>query len=166
MQVSYVSEAEAVLLTPRQSAAMVSITEPGREAPLLDPEKWGALLRVGFADAEYDEGTVTRLMARGKSFDAEAKGFPCRRDAEVIRAFLADLTDRSYINEVIVHCHAGQRRSAAVAKYASEVFGARFDHGYQGYNQTVYALLKEPTRYDVGTSPSVPWWKRIEEVFK
>ena len=67
MQVSYVSESAAMLLTPRQCAAMVSITEPGREAPLPWPEVWGALLRVQFADAEYDEQMLARMEARGKA---------------------------------------------------------------------------------------------------
>ena len=45
-------ESAALMLTPRQGAAMVSITEPGREAALPRPEVWGELLRVQFADAE------------------------------------------------------------------------------------------------------------------
>lgn len=148
MQVSYVSESAAMLLTPRQCAAMVSITEPGREAPLPWPEVWGALLRVEFADAEYDEHMLARMEARGKAFDAESKGFPCRRDAEVIRAFLTRLAGDPRITELVVHCHAGQRRSAAVAKFASEMFGASFDHRYEGYNRTVYALLKNPAQFE------------------
>lgn len=148
MYVSYVSESAAMLLTPRQCAAMVSITEPGREAPLPWPEVWGALLRVQFADAEYDGQMIARVEARGKAFDAEVKGFPCRRTAEAIRAFLARLESDPKITELVVHCHAGQRRSAAVAKFASEMFGARFDHGHEGYNQTVYSLLKDPAQYE------------------
>jgi len=159
MQVSYLSEAAAMLLLPRQDAAMISITEPGRHAVLPSPEDWGALLRVQFADAEYDAQMLARMKARGKAFDAEAKGFPCRRHAEAIHAFLAKLQVQSTITQLVVHCHAGQRRSASVAKFASEMFGASFDHGYDGYNRTVYALLKAPALYETGRT--LGWLARI-----
>ena len=153
MQVSYLSEAAAMLLVARHDAAMISITEPGRQAVLPSPEGWGALLRVEFADAEYDAQMLARMKARGKAFDAEAKGFPCRRHAEAILGFLAKLPVQSTITQLVVHCHAGQRRSASVAKFASEMFGASFDHSYEGYNRTVYALLKAPALYETGRPP-------------
>ena len=147
MRVRYVSEPVALQLVPDPQSALVSITEPGREAPLPNPDSWGALLRVQFADAEYDNDMLTRLEARGVPFDPDAKGFPCRRHAEAIRAFLAGL-DVGRMQELIVHCHAGQRRSAAVAKYAAETLEAEgFNHGYEGYNKTVYALLANPATF-------------------
>lgn len=109
---------------------------------------------------------LARLEARGVPFDPDAKGFPCRRHAEAIRAFLAGL-DVGCVQELIVHCHAGQRRSAAVAKFAGETLAAEgFDHGYKGYNQTVYALLKNPATFEPITQVRVPngwlkrWWRR------
>jgi predicted protein tyrosine phosphatase len=147
-RVSYLSEASAKLLVPDQSVAMVSITERSREASLSGVEGWGALLRVHFSDAEYDEQMLARLKARGKVFDVEAKGFPSRRSSETIRAFLVRISDDPTITELVVHCHAGQRRSAAVAKFASEMYGASFDHSYSGYNRTVYALLRTPALYE------------------
>ena len=147
MQVRYVSEAVALQLVPDPQSALVSITEPGRIASLPNPDSWGALLRVQFADAEYDHGMLARLEARGVPFDADAKGFPCRRHAEAIRAFLAGL-DVGRVQELIVHCHAGQRRSAAVAKFAAQTLEAEgVSHGYEGYNKTVYALLENPATF-------------------
>ena len=61
-------------------------------------------------------------------------------------------------------CHAGQRRSAAVAKFASEALEAQgFDHGYKGYNKTVYALLKNPATFEPITQVRAPngWLKRL-----
>jgi predicted protein tyrosine phosphatase len=107
MLVRYVSEAQVLLLAPRPNAALVSITEPGREAPLPTPEAWGALLRIEFADAEYYGGTIARLQARGKPFNADSKGFPCRRTTQALHAFLDAVAGQISINELIVHCHAG-----------------------------------------------------------
>lgn len=79
-------------------------------------------MQVQFADVEYDEHMLTRIEARGKAFDAEA-----------IRAFLARLAGEPRITDLGAHWHARQRRSAAVARLASEMYGARFDHNYEGY---------------------------------
>ena len=163
MKVRHVSEPVALRLVPDLRSALVSITEPGRAAPLPNPDSWGALLRVQFADAEYDHAMLARLEARGVPFDPDAKGFPCRRHAEAIRAFLAGL-DVGYVQELIVHCHAGQRRSAAVAKFASEALEAQgFDHSYKGYNKTGYALLKNPATFEPITQVRAPngWLKRL-----
>lgn len=163
MRVRYVSEAVALTLVPHQSVAVVSITEPGRTADL--PSGYGAVLRVQFADAEYDEGTISRLWARGRPFDANAKGFPSKRTSEAIRGFLESIwAKEECFAELIVHCHAGQRRSAAVAKFASEQFGAQFDHGYTGYNKTVYALLVDPMRFDVPNKSTLP--QALQRLFK
>jgi predicted protein tyrosine phosphatase len=161
MLVRYVSEASALLLTPCANGALVSITEPGREAPLPSPDAWGALLRIQFADAEYDNGTIARLQARGKMFDAESKGFPCGRSARALHVFLDDVAGRPGIDELTVHCHAGKRRSAAVAKFASERFSADFDHGYADYNKTVYALLQDPQLYEFSKPQPLTVWGRL-----
>ena len=148
VRVTYVSEATAVALRPTPASAMVSITEPGRQAELL--EGWGALLRVHFRDAEYDHKMIQEVRAAGKRFDPTRMGFPDRRSAEQIRAFLTDVAQRPGISELVVHCHAGQRRSAAVARYAADLFGADFDRTYDGYNRTVYSLLTNPGCFDEG----------------
>ena len=152
MHVCYVSEAEALQLAPRPDWALISITEPGRDAPLVAPLSWGALLRIRFADAEYDAAMLARLSARGVHVDPDAKGFPCSRHAVTIRAFLTRLDAAPHITSLVIHCHAGQRRSAAVAKYACETLGAAgFDPSYQGYNKTVYALLRNPDAFAMST---------------
>jgi predicted protein tyrosine phosphatase len=152
LHIRYVSEAMALELKPTATAAMISITESGRHASLEEPDKWGALLRVQFADAEYDHAMMRRLEGRGKAFDPEAKGFPCRRHAEAIRAFLEGLQGHPQITDLIVHCHAGKRRSVAVAKFASEYFSVTSEDDYSGHNRTVYALLRDPGCMDVARS--------------
>ncbi len=142
LRVTYVSEAAAVEMPANPATAMLSITAPGSQAELADG--WGALLCIQFSDAEYDNATIQNFRSKGKRFDPTAKGFPDRRCAERMREFLDGLVDRPDIEELVVHCHAGQRRSAAVARYAAERFGADFDMTYDGYNRTVYALMRDP----------------------
>jgi predicted protein tyrosine phosphatase len=144
-RVVHLSEVACLAEPPRASAAVISITEPGRVAPLASG--WGALLRVQFLDAELDTSMLQRLAARGKAADLNTKGFPCRTRVEPIRTFLARLADQPSITELLVHCHAGQRRSAAVARFAAERLGVQ-GVARDGFNQTVYALLLNPNHLD------------------
>lgn len=152
-RIRFVSEAVALTIAPSHGAAMVSITEPGRDAPLAG-DGWGALLRVRFADAEYDGAMIESLRARGKAFSADAKGFPSATTSRRVVAFLEALRGRDDIAELIVHCHAGQRRSAAVAKFASEMFPAAICPDCTGFNKTVYMLLKNPDEFGRGSASS------------
>lgn len=47
-----------------------------------------------------------------------------------MRQFILALRPMSQIETLIVHCHAGKSRSAAVAKFAAEMFDLPFDHAY------------------------------------
>lgn len=165
MQIQYLSEADALLLVPRSEAALISITEPGRTAPLIFPQAWGSLLRVQFADAEYDEAMIARLDARGVHFDPSAKGFPDRRNAQAIRDFLAQLSVSPQLTVLYVHCHAGQRRSAAVARYACELLGGDFVDSEKGHNRTVYALLQNPLQFEHPPAPK-SWSSALVGLFK
>lgn len=160
------SEAAALRCTPSPNCALISITEPNRTAELINPHAWGALLRIRFADAEYDLDTFRLLAERGQHFDPAKKGFPVKDHANQIRDFLTSLAANPELVEIIVHCKAGQRRSAAVAKYAAECFSLEFDHGYAGYNRTVYALLKSPAALDVPNARVVTWLDRIVALFR
>jgi predicted protein tyrosine phosphatase len=148
-QVTFLSEPAALLLEPSTDAALISITEPNREARLQNHERWGDLLRVRFVDAEYDAEMLARLHAAGDTFDPVAKGFPSAGPSWEIRQFLDRLKSHPEIVHLFVHCKAGKRRSAAVAKYASELYGLENDQEWGDYNQTVYALLCNPEIYSM-----------------
>lgn len=139
-QVSFVSEREAIELAPRTDVAMISITDSGRTAKL--KEGWGALLRVDFPDITYDEKLLREygnmLSPKWAISDVEAWQ---------MRQFILGLRSMPQIETLIVHCHAGKSRSAAVAKFAAEMFSLPFDHTYDGYNITVYELLHNPDKY-------------------
>ncbi len=145
MRIVYMSEADALNEIPAVDRAMISITEPGRSCPI--GAGWGALLHVRFCDAEYDQEMIDRFAYRNKRFIPEEKGFPAASTVTPIIQFIKGLD--AGISELIVHCHAGQRRSAAVALYASEEIAcsqfSRAKAARETMNVTVYNLLKDPS---------------------
>ncbi len=141
----YMSEAACLAAEPCLTTAVISITEPGRTAPL--PRGWGAVPSVQFVDAEFDVAMLQRLAQRGRAVDLNQKGYPCRERCASIHAFLARIAADPSITDLIVHCHAGQRRSAAVAKFAAERLDLPSTVG-DTYNRTVYALLRDPACFD------------------
>lgn len=142
--VTWLSEAACLEAPPAAHTVILSITEPGRTAPL--PVGWGAVWRFQFADAEWNDAMTQRLRERGQQFDPDARGFPSARHARQILAALDKLQGMPGIEHLIVHCHRGQRRSAAVAKFIAWRYRLPFDHRYDGYNRTVLRLLIEEMR--------------------
>ena len=140
-QVSFLSESAAVQLSPRAESAILSISNPGDQAPL--QPGWDHICRIAFADASYNEQTIASY---GRMWKLSSLGFPTKEHALAIRRFLDDLPP--HIDTLIVHCGAGVSRSGAVAKYASERFGIPFPADYDRYNEALYRLLKEPTIFD------------------
>ena len=139
--VTFISEASAVRLKPLPGAAMISIMNPGEVAALQDG--WEQLLRVGVADASYDERTIASY---GRMWTLSSRGFPTKEHALAIRAFLDQLPPN--IETLIVHCGAGISRSGAVAKFAAERFSTHFPAEYDRYNEALYRLLVNPAVFD------------------
>ncbi|MBK5051733.1 hypothetical protein IQ289_25465 [Burkholderia sp. R-70006] len=163
---TYLSEAACIEARPRMDAAVISITEPGRKAPL--NEGWGAVYRIQFSDAEWDDGMVERLQARGMRFDPESKGFPGPSSTAELLVAIHDIELRGAVSHVVVHCHAGRRRSAAVARFIAQRHGLPFDMSYDGYNRTVFRLLNNPPqRATVAEDRAAGswltrWWNAIQ----
>lgn len=139
--INFISEATAIGLKPLPATAIISITNPGEVAPLR--EGWEHVLRVGVADASYDEKTIESY---GRMWRLSSRGFPTQDHAVAIRAFLDDLP--ADIETLIIHCGAGVSRSGAVAKYASRRFGLPFPADYNRHNEALYRLLEDPNIFD------------------
>lgn len=122
--VQFMSQSQAESLTAEADTALISITEPGDPQAAVDPE-WKHLLRLSFHDVDQDRGEGFRL------FD--------EMHARQILDFVESLPEE--INYVIVHCHAGISRSAAVAKVIASATGASFNEKYSLYNKHVYSVL-------------------------
>ncbi len=157
MHIQFLPEAAALAIEPAPWRAMISITNPGEAASLRDG--WGALLRVQFADASYDETTI---HSYGRMWKLSSRGFFDKRQAIIIRGFIIGLSDS--ISQFYVHCGAGVSRSAAVARYAADYFGVPLEQIHDRLNTTVLALLHDPDRYDAvlaAYQPPPSWWQKL-----
>jgi predicted protein tyrosine phosphatase len=108
---------------------LISMVTPGADRTEVDGF-WQYVLRLEFHDV--DPSHMNRDEACGyKLFSVD--------DATKIIEFL--LTIEPNVDMIWAHCEAGISRSAAVAKFISYVYGARFPDAYQLYNKHVFSTL-------------------------
>lgn len=95
---------DACALTPTPDTVVISISNPGDPAPLL--EGWGAVLRLEFQDfvtvPEGVENTVIFTEEHAKAVDLFVNGYQ----------------EKNFM----VHCDAGVSRSVAVGLFIHEIF--------------------------------------------
>jgi len=131
-RVFFIPERDAVERNGSAFSGMISITEPGRTAPI-DSDKWGTVLRLRFHDIDKPYQNYTLFNEKY-----------AKRIVKWLKEYEGTLT------VVYVHCAAGISRSAAVAKFIAEVYGLAFDKDYPLYNKHVYAELR---KYYYGYDP-------------
>ena len=127
-------EAEHISPKPEEKAAIISINETGDELAVLK-EGWVDKLYLVFDDIDKDLSEVIDTRT-GKPFNLT---FFNSDHAKQITSFVNDIAED--INILVVHCHAGVSRSAAVAKFIAEKYGLKFEHSYSLYNKHVYRVL-------------------------
>jgi hypothetical protein len=105
----HLSQDNASVLPGFASGGLISITEPGRLAPI--QEGWGSILRIQFHDVTEDSLVY-----------AAQEGFVVFSDelADVILDWLEE--HEGTFTDIVVHCAMGVSRSAAVALFISEVY--------------------------------------------
>lgn len=137
--VCYCSEAKATSLHITGACAVISITDCGRKAAL--QKGWSTVIRVEFDDAEYDERS---LKFAGIDWWI-ASGAISPQQAIFLRQNIHGLHESQEDVDLIIHCHAGQSRSAAVAAYVADRYGVKhLQERSPKANKTVYALLNNP----------------------
>jgi hypothetical protein len=98
----------------------------------LDParlkEGWRSILRLEFDDIDPDPKAL---------FAEDPYILFSNEHARQIIKFAHQCNDEG-VEGIVVHCHAGISRSAAVAKWISERFDLDFPSGYMLYNCHVY----------------------------
>jgi predicted protein tyrosine phosphatase len=104
--------------------AVISITGFVQYASLRDG--WLDILRLEFYDTE-DKDTIF-------SFNV--------MQADQINQFVDKVKEQGAAG-ILVHCHAGISRSAAVAKWVARREGLPFNDRYELYNRLVYSVLWE-----------------------
>lgn len=108
--------------TPRPDTAIISITGVGEHDARI-PEGFNCILRLQFEDLEEETiheplGAIPDADESGKPLLWHNLRLPDAHHAKAIIKFLNNLT----CERVIVHCHAGISRSAAVALFISEKY--------------------------------------------
>jgi predicted protein tyrosine phosphatase len=120
-KIEFLSEARAKKLAPMADSALISISD-WKDVELVDG--WNHLLRLQFMDADVDEAWMIL-------FDDDM--------AQKTLDFVATLPPT--VTRLYVHCWAGISRSAAMAKFFSELFKLPFNENYTQYNRLVYRKL-------------------------
>jgi predicted protein tyrosine phosphatase len=114
---------------------LISINEPEKHPSQLIANAWDEVLRCAFWDVTRS-GLVPDLRDTSKFLDTMT-------EEEAVR--IAEFINRHRDSNIVVHCHAGISRSAAVARLLAEM-GWLYKpvlHDFSGYNIHVYSLLKK-----------------------
>lgn len=130
-KVIFVPQVAAEAMQGSAHQLLVSITEPGRPAAL--QSGWKAVLRLQFDDIDTPQPGCQMFE---------------EHDAHSLLAFVEAHAQTS--TELVVHCHAGISRSAAVAKFFAEKYACDYPAHYSLYNKAIYRELCRVARGAAG----------------
>jgi predicted protein tyrosine phosphatase len=139
---------------PSPNTAIISICAPGSKARIKNG--FNAVLRLWFDDL-YEEnihecvGAIPDLNGDKGVFWHNLR-LPDANHAKAIIDFLNSLDERC--DHITVHCHAGISRSAAVAQFISEAYGAELLKDTKFANKRVLRLLRKCHTGEILTSGS------------
>lgn len=116
LRVIFISQREAENAIGNKDIAVLSITDGGCDATI--DSSFGHIYRYEFVDGSYDEDTI-RLI--GKNHSVVFQSYFDKKRAMLMKDNIASLISQDY-RKILVHCHAGRSRSAAVAAYISATY--------------------------------------------
>ncbi|MCG7884381.1 MAG: hypothetical protein AB2669_17665 [Candidatus Thiodiazotropha endolucinida] len=182
--VLFLNRRTAEELPPIDHAAMISITDSSEDDANIS-EDWYRLYRFHFIDGAYNEDTLRFV---GTNYKYIYSSYFDRELAFKLRNTIQQIISDG-IQTIVIHCHAGRSRSAAVAKFIHD------QHGYlpyntpdilqappasrpkpdldtlSGMNEMIYTLLNNPHHFDLvlqGIDSSAPpetsepsLWRRL-----
>jgi predicted protein tyrosine phosphatase len=124
--VLFCSQSAAQKRTPWANWSIISITA-ACSYPANLKEGWKRVLRLEFDDVDRDEEPYILFS---------------EQQARDIIEFVAT-AQKNGTEGILVHCHAGISRSAAVARWIADTYRLPFPASYCLYNKHVYAILRE-----------------------
>ena len=135
-QIFALSRGDAEQLPRLETVAVISITAP--ERPPASLEGFGLLLRLQFADVDFQQTELSR-RAKEKLADAFTPG-----QAALILGFVEKLP--ASVHTIIVHCEGGYSRSAAIALGLHRLYGyqVEMDRLTQANPSVVTTLTTRP----------------------
>lgn len=123
-KINWLSQENAVRMTPTKNQAMISITNPDADLAQLHPS-WKNLIRLQFDDSDREGQRLFNI-----------------RDAQTIVEFVERLEYCEEEYELYIHCEHGVSRSAGVALAISDMYYIpEMIKGYSLYNRHVYKLV-------------------------
>ena len=144
--VRFMSREAAEDCEPHHNTSMISIAEPGAFDAEIKPG-FRSLLRLFFEDADEEwlcvpVGSIPDMAKDGGVLIVRDFLLPDLHHAREVVAFIED----GDFEHLAVHCFAGRSRSAAVAQFVSDRYGAELllqNHiiGTQYKNNRLYRLL-------------------------
>lgn len=136
-QALFMSRYDIEHFTPPPRAALISIADNENDKAKIDPSKWSGVYYHFFIDAGYDEES----LSFGQDFDQVYADYITPEKAQALRQDIEKALGTGP-DLVVINCHAGRSRSAAVAQYLSERYGAKLTQETNEANQTVFRLLR------------------------
>ena len=185
--VIFLGRRNAEELVPPNNSAIISITDSVEDEANLK-EGWEHTFRVSFIDGAYNEDSLRFV---GTNYRYIYSAYFDKGQAIELRGAIDHIVSLG-IDKVIVHCHAGRSRSAAIALYIANRYG------YLPYNDTklltmspsewpkpeptatsqlntmIYTLLQSPEYFDSvkneidakreQVTPTKKWWSRLASI--
>lgn len=137
-RVIYMSKEDVEAFSPPPGSALFSISDNQFERAEVDESKWDSVFFHYFIDGGYDEQLIEYS---GKKFREDYQSYFMPETGEKIRKELDSVVGKCSL--IVVNCKYGRSRSAALAKYISDVYGYSREQDAEEANQTVYRMLHQ-----------------------
>ncbi|HEP8970347.1 TPA: hypothetical protein VDU83_002685 [Pseudomonas aeruginosa] len=137
--VTFVSKYEVERLTPKGRHHLISISDAPDDQAQIDEAVWASVSRHYFIDAGLDEVALEMYAFEGKRFELRYRDYLLEHRAKDLRFRVAEITALG--EPIVVNCHAGRSRSAAVARYIANHHGYNLDKPTPDANEFVYRML-------------------------
>lgn len=139
LHVQFMSRADVESFTPPPNAMLISISDTPDDKAHIQPAMWRQVGMYHFVDGGYDEEAIATFGSDfdriyGADYFTPEKADTMRADIDRMVGLMPQL--------LVVNCQAGRSRSAAVAQYISERYGAIIAQETPEANQTVLRLLR------------------------
>jgi len=123
-KIEFMSQSEAEGIIPKQNEAIISISCPKDVVHLSN--LWRNKLELKFHDIDFPEDD--KVIFNEDHYDQ-------------IMNFLNSIENS--VENIVVHCHAGISRSAAVAMFIADIYRLNFNTNYTLYNKYIYTTCKK-----------------------
>ncbi|MGI0646895.1 hypothetical protein ACRCPS_17920 [Pseudomonas aeruginosa] len=138
MEVTFMSRLDLEDFTPPPGAMLIVLSDDLGDKPRIDPTQWAMITQHAFVDGGYDEETIAQF---GSDYDRVYADYITPEKAEELRRVIMAMAN-ARPPLIVASCQAGRSRSAAVAQYIKDHYGAALEKETPEANQTVLRLLR------------------------